>query len=294
MALPERIAAYAARQGGFSTVNLPRPLEVQWDGSFVFLPTKTGDTWQVIGGDGTYDVDVYTVQGSDPALVANGGPYGGADAIRFVDDAWVTMTSFSDDYTPSSSAAGITLEFYGDFGPNGSLSPGSSSQATLQCFLATSATLEGSFAPGYPHGPFFHLGAACNASPSGGGGDLGSYIQVYGRWTSNTTIFSTESSQIMFPVQSQDPAIVNEIGYKHYACEFYRDGRIRLYYEGVLIYDDFRAVPPSEMFDGMDCFIPCWYVAALTTAERPRGDFHGVRYSPFIRYNGGNFTPPQL
>jgi len=299
-AVPARIGIMAARQGGFSVVQLPRPLEVQWDGSFVFLPTKTGDTWQVIGGGDVYGLTLYeAVEDDSRSLATSGGPYSGAEVL-LIDNAsseppWFHFAATNSAFAPSTDTEGITFEMYADFGPDGNSPPeeGRIHSSTIIAYLTVS---EGADQSGYIERPYVYSQVDGQTtrpqSISGFPGDSGLYAGV--QWL----ISNSEQGGSGGPLvggYGTTPSVVDDIGWQHIAGELYADGKVRIYWNGVLAIDATVPAPPAGFLQSLDTFVPCWcFFNQNGAGGRPYTKVHGVRYSPFIRYYGGNFTPPLL
>jgi len=303
MALPDRIFAAQARQGGFTSVNLPAPLELQWDGSFVFLPTKTGETWQVTGGGTIYDATEYDLvaEAPPPLLAVTGGPYTGAPVLRN-DAAFRTVDNFpvadspSRRYTaadvsfePPSTVEGLTFEFYVDFGPDGTYDAEIATplSADVECYLITAEAIGGAT----PSRPYFFLQARARLEASS---SLHAIRAIHlpkgsaGARVSEHVIASSGGG-------ATNETSTSNLGWNHYAAEIYKDGRFRLYYNGEMVKSEQLGAINDSEFSGLDAFVAARVNAyPFRPTARPYTSVHGVRYSPFIRYNGGNFTPPQL
>jgi len=302
-AVPERIGIMAARQGGFSVVQLPRPLELQWDGSFVFLPTKTGDTWQVTGGNSAYDSTEYDLvaEAPSPLLDATGGPYEGAPVLRNeaafrIVDGFPVADSPSRRYVAAdalfevpAAAAGLTFEFYVDFGPDGAYNAELATplSADVECYLTTAEAS----AEATPSRPYFLLQARARLESNSSLHRIQALHLPKGSGSAKVSGHNIGSSG----GGATDETSTDSLGWNHYAGEIYKDGRFRLYYNGELVKTETLAEIDDSEFSDVSAFAAVRVNAYPSRpTARPYTSVHGVRYSPFIRYNGGNFTPPQL
>jgi hypothetical protein len=276
-AVPERIGILMGRQGGFSSLNLPAPLAVQGDGSFLFYPQRTAGTWEVIGPGGiTLPLSLENAgAGGSPSLRTTGGPYDGASIITLsannIDEdsllAWLEGTDSR--YTPPAESEGITIESYYRIAPPS----GSNAVAAEYWFglLTTSLTA---------------------ASPPSNKG-----LQVFVSHTGNGPAFIIASFGA-----NEEFKVANNIGFptaswRHVAAELYWSGLMRLYHDGEMVGElGMSAVAPGVV-ETLTTINPSYFrmdQGAPPKTVREYVEGHGFRYSPFIRYNGSSFDLPQV
>jgi hypothetical protein len=286
------IAIQRARQGGFTSVNLPGPLNLppeEVETSFLFLPSKNGDTWQVTDGTNNYDLTFLDEEADEvPAeitLATSGGPYTNAPnlATNWIGsgpDGPKFMFYASDPaFSPQADSAGVTFEVYVDFGANGSVQEGISNGVVAQCFLATEQ-FAGAFGT-FIIPPYVALDVFADASTETGG-RLGGRLRPWD---------GSRFDEYELAMISGGTAAIDNIGWQHIAGEIYADGTFRLYRNGTMVMDETGDPLPAGFLQSLDTFIPCIHFSGR---GRPTTKIHGSRYSPFIRYNGDSFTPPQF
>jgi hypothetical protein len=281
--LNRKIGVSSASLGGYSARRLPAPggYGVKYQ-SLIFMPSLAGDTWQVTG-DRVIDLEqqVFPDSAPTPLFRAGQGPYPKADAVRFTPFDWRSLSAESTFVLPPTS--GLTLEFYVNFGPNGTPEPGYIYGSTFACFL-TSAPLDP--LSGYVSPPY-----------------IGLYTEAYAESTTDSGFISltyTRPSAFGYTKKVIDGTMadVDNIGWKHFALEVAASGDFTLFFDGAPVTPgaSWPATTPISFFGDLDTFVPAWvfFVQNNAPAPRPYLDVHGVRYTKGLLYNGQEFTPPRL
>jgi hypothetical protein len=281
MALPERIAAYAARQGGFSAVQLPGAVDVRPELAYLIRPSRSGDDWLLEVP--TSDNMALAIEGNlEPvtfpatiSLETSGGPYLSAPFVQSefanLDNRFISLIRLAASGLPAPPLEQLTIEGY----LRQQVGAGAPGPRNIQNLIQVRS----------PTIPGMRIELIQQSGQSGS-----SYSQL----------------RATFPAPaggSSRPEILAEIGteataetWRHCALSVGDDGAA-LFVNGVRVGEIGGTALSGINWEAMTRMV---YTVVAESANEPLPTLlsctaggHMIRYTPRARYTG-NFTPPQI